>query len=66
MTIEFSTGDTMALSLRPEEGDRFLTVADGEFTAMTVSFDRDAAARIAGLTLNHSGWIIPAVRVNTP
>jgi CubicO group peptidase (beta-lactamase class C family) len=62
MRIDFSTGDMLEFSLRPEEGDRFLTVADGEFTGMIVTFDRDSAERIAGLTVNHSGWIIPAVR----
>ncbi len=62
MRIDFSTGDRLEFSLRPEEADRFLTAADGEFTSMTITFDRDSEQRIAGLTLNHSGWIIPAVR----
>jgi len=63
VTIDFSTGDIMELSLRPETGDRFFTTRDGEFTSMTVTFDRDEGGQVVGLTLDHCGWVIPATRL---
>jgi CubicO group peptidase (beta-lactamase class C family) len=57
-----SSGDVLEMTLHPWVKDRFLTRIDSRLAGVLVTFDRDPADRVTGVTLDLYGWRIHAQR----
>ena len=62
LSIVESSGDVFKVTLHPWVKERFFTKRDGRFAGLMVVFDRDAADRVAGVTLDAYGWRVYAER----